>query len=160
MPSNIQVLDRIISKFKLSNVHLIDKAVGQKNGESIEMILPKQGSVKMQGLAHVKHNTITDWNEGDEFIVQSTTIDQIVGEQKVAGIKMDIENYEYFGLLGAKETMQRDKPVVYLELWENENREKCFDLLRRFGYKAFVNSSSGLESYNPEKHQKQNFIFI
>ncbi|MEX1003027.1 MAG: FkbM family methyltransferase [Crocinitomicaceae bacterium] len=159
IPSNISVLLRIIEKYNLANVELIPHAVGDRPKEEIKMVLPRDGKVKMQGLAHVVHDTITEWNEGDIYSVKSDTIDQIVGGEKIAGIKMDIENYEFFGLKGAKKVLMRDHPLVYLELWDNENRKKCFELLTDLGYRAYVNSKEGLIPYEAGKHNKQNFVF-
>ena len=159
MPSNVSVLLRVIEKYDLKNVEVVPHAVGDKVKEDIQMILPRDGKVKMQGLAHVVHESITEWNEGDIISVKSDTIDQIVGEDKIAGIKMDIENYEYFALEGAQKVLKRDRPVVYLELWQNENREKCFQLLQKLGYEPYVSTDSGLQKYNPSAHKKQNFIF-
>jgi hypothetical protein len=70
---------------------------------------------------------------------------------------MDIENYEIFALEGARRVLEQDKPVVYLELWPNENRDKCFNLLESLGYKAYVANENGLELYTNQN--KQNFIF-
>jgi len=159
MPSNISVLQKIVSTFGLKNVDVLETAVGDKDDEKIEMVLPKQGSVKFQGLAHVVHDSITEWNEGDKFTMTSNTLDKLVGERRIAGIKMDIENYEHFALQGAKVLLERDHPVVYLELWENDNRDLCFSHLESFGYKAYVQVDTGLELYNPAEHTKQNFIF-
>lgn len=160
IPSNIEVLLRVIEKYNLGNAELVPLAVGDKHQEEIKMVLPEKGNVKMQGLSHVVHDSIKEWNEGEEYTVMSDTLDHIVMEEKVAGIKMDIENYEFFALKGAQNILERDKPVVYLELWENENRDKCFQLLKEFNYEVFVNSEQGLISYLPSEHQKQNFVFI
>jgi FkbM family methyltransferase len=157
MPSNIEVLMKIIEKYDLKNVEMIPMAVGDQEDQEIRMILPKKGKVKMQGLAHVKHDSITEWNEGDEYTVMSDTLDQLCKGRKIAGIKMDIENYEIFALEGAKRVLEQDKPVVYLELWPNENRDKCFNLLESLGYKAYVANENGLELYTNQN--KQNFIF-
>lgn len=159
MPSNISVLKRVVEKYGLDNVKVIETAVGDKDDEKIEMVLPKQGNVKLQGLSHVVHDSIREWNEGDKFTMTSNKLDTLVEERKIAGIKMDIENYEIFALLGANNILKRDHPVVYLELWENDNRDKCFSLLESHGYKAYVQIESSLELYNSDKHKKQNFIF-
>lgn len=159
MPSNLQVLRRIIAHYRLKNVEVIEKAVGNRENEELKMILPQDGKVKMQGLAHIKHDSITEWNEGEEFLVISDTLDHIVGESPIAGIKMDIENYEFFALEGARNLLERDQPIVYLELWENENRDHCFNLLEGMGYKAYVRVEQELHEYDPSVHQKQNFIF-
>lgn len=160
MPSNLSVLMKIKAHYNLSNVEIIPIAVGDKDDQEVEMVLPIQGSVKMQGLAHVVHDSITEWNEGDKFKMKSETLDKVVGDRKISGIKMDIENYEIFALKGAVNLLKRDHPVVYLELWENENRTQCFDFLISLGYKPYVNSADGLKAYSPEIKNKQNFIFI
>ncbi|WP_066755907.1 FkbM family methyltransferase [Crocinitomix algicola] len=158
MPNNFKVLQDLVLQKKLNNVELYQNAVGE--GEStIEMILPMDGKVKMQGLAHVVHDTIKEWNEGETFTVQCLTLDDIVAGETVAGIKMDIENFEYFALKGARHILTTHKPIVYLELWENENRDNCFELLRTLGYHAYVLVDGKLNPYDPASHKKQNFIF-
>lgn len=159
IPSNIEVLLRIIEKYNLQNAEVIPMAVGDQENLEIKMILPRQGKVKMQGLAHVKHESITGWNSGDEYTVMSDTLDNIVKGEKIAGIKMDIENYEFFALKGAERILAEDRPVIYLELWENENRDKCFELLAGKGYRAYVTLNGQLIPYDPTAHKKQNFIF-
>ena len=49
-------------------------------------------------------------------------------DKKIGAIKMDVENFEYFVLEGGKELIKKHKPIIYTELWENQNREKCFQL--------------------------------
>jgi FkbM family methyltransferase len=159
MPSNLTILLRIKEHFNLTNVEVVPSAVGDEDDQEIEMVLPVNGKVKMQGLAHVVHDSITEWNEGDKFTINSDTLDKIVGDRKISGIKMDIENYEIFALKGARKMLERDLPVVYLELWENENRDKCFELLRSLGYQAFVQLQDQLIPFDPASHKKQNFIF-
>ena len=73
-------------------------------------------------------------------------------------MKID-ENFEFFALEGAIEILKNDQPVVYLELWANENRDNCFQFLEGLGYKAFVKTEKGTVRFNPEIHIKQNFIF-
>jgi len=158
IPTNFGVLSRIKEEYQLDNVELIPEAVGNEVKE-IEMVLPTQGKVKMQGLAHVVHDSITEWNKGENYRVKCNTLDELVQGEKVSGIKMDIENFEYFALLGAERILSEDKPVVYLELWENENRDKCFSLLESKGYSVFINQNGQLVPFDPRKHKVQNFIF-
>ncbi|MFT5822997.1 MAG: FkbM family methyltransferase [Crocinitomix sp.] len=158
MPDNFSILKQIVDKNKLTNVELIPSAVGEEN-TVLKMVLPLNGKVKMQGLAHVVHDSIDEWNEGEQIDVNCERLDDIANGEKVAGIKMDIENFEYFALKGATDLLKRDKPVVYLELWENENRDKCFEFLRSLNYQAFIQTDNGLIPFDPASHVKQNFIF-
>ena len=158
VPSNFIVLKRIVEKYDLTNVEVVPCAVGEKK-EKIEMVLPVEGKVKMQGLAHVVHDSINEWNEGEKVTVPCMPLDEIAENIRIAGIKMDIENFEYFALKGAKGILSKFKPIIYLELWENENRTNCFEFLKSFGYSIFVNGEKGLEAFDPKIHKKQNFIF-
>jgi len=158
MPDNFAILKEIVDTNQLTNVELIPCAVGEKK-EIIEMVLPLNGRVKMQGLAHVVHDSIDEWNEGERIEVNCVLLDEIAKERPIAGIKMDIENFEYFALKGGRGILEKHQPVVYLELWENENRDKCFELLRSLGYNAFVQVNDQLIPFDPLTHKKQNFIF-
>ncbi len=158
MPTNVSVLKKIISKFKLKSVKLHEIALGDSVG-SVKMVLPKNGRTKMQGLSHVKHESITEWNDGEEFEVPLDTLDNILPSEKIQGIKIDVENFEYFALKGGRKILEKDHPIIYAELWDNENRAKCFELLNEFSYQAFIVSDNKLIAYESKKHMSQNFIF-
>ena len=158
MPNNLLVLHKIIAYFDLKNVIVKPLALGQQK-EEVEMVLPMKGKVKMQGLAHVVHHSIIEWNEGEKIKVQCETLDALFLDTPISGIKMDIENFEYFALRGGAELLKKYHPVVYLELWENENRTQCFEFLNKLGYSAFVNQNNNLVPFDALKHKKQNFIF-
>lgn len=160
MPSNLRVLKKIITRYKLDNVKLMPIALGNETGE-VEMVLPKVDDVNMHGLSHVVHDSITDFNEGDHFNVPIKRLDELteLSGKRVSGIKIDVENFEYFVLKGANEILKKDHPLVYAELWDNENREQCFDLMRSLGYKILVVEGNKCLEFDVDNHTKQNFIF-
>jgi len=158
MPDNLSVLNKIIKHYNLKNVTVKPIALGEKT-EQVEMVLPLNGKVKMQGLAHVVHDSIDEWNTGEKIKVDCLRLDDLFTDVAISGIKMDIENFEYFALKGGQEMLEKFKPVIYLELWANENRTQCFELLNKIGYVAFVNENNNLVEYDALKHKKQNFIF-
>ena len=158
IPDNFTVLSRIVSKYDLKNVQLHQVALGDSIG-TLKMILPHNGKTKMQGLSHVKHDSITDWNEGLEFDVTSTTLDTLFSDEHIQGIKIDIENFEYFAFLGAKSLLSKNKPLIYAELWDNENRANCFEFLTGLGYNTYIVHNNALVEFDAAKHQTQNFIF-
>ena len=138
---------------------LHEVALGESAG-TVKMILPTKSGAKMQGLSHVKHETITEWNEGEEFEVPMNTLDQLcASEAAIQGIKMDVENFEYFVLKGGKTIIEKFHPIIYTELWDNENRQKCFHLLTSLGYTINVAQQGNLVPFNSEIHLTQNFIF-
>jgi FkbM family methyltransferase len=159
MPDNQKVFKRIIAKYRLKNVQFHEIALGDSEGK-VNMILPEKDGAKLQGLSHVKHDSITEWNEGSEFEVPIKPLDAIFSEEKIQGIKMDVENFEYFVLKGGQELLAKHKPIIYTELWDNENRQNCFTLLKGLGYSTFAVKDDQLVPFNCDDHDVQNFIFI
>lgn len=159
IPDNLSVLKRIIAKFNLKKIKIHEVAVGETSG-NVQMILPHQGKTKMQGLSHVKHESITEWNEGEEFNVPLNTLDNLLNGEPIQGIKIDIENYEYYALKGGKRILESNHPIIYAELWDNENRSNCIDLLTSMNYKPHVVVNNELTVFDETQHKNQNFIFI
>lgn len=156
---NLLILRKIVSKFKLKNVEIKGLALGDKPG-TVEMVLPHQKGTRMQGLSHVKHESITEWNEGDLYKVEIDTLDNLIPEEKIQGIKIDVENFEYYVLNGGKVLIKANKPVIYAELWDNLNRTQCFELLSELGYSINVIEGNNLTKFDPHTHKHQNFIFL
>jgi len=159
IPDNISVLKKVVSKYHLEKIKVYETAVGESEGE-IQMILPHQGKTKMQGLSHVKHESITDWNEGEEYNVAVNTLDNLLNGEPIQGIKIDIENFEFYALKGGKRILESNHPLIYAELWDNENRTNCIELLTNLNYKAHVVVNDKLVPFNIDQHTNQNFIFI
>jgi hypothetical protein len=81
--------------------------------------------------------------------------------QGVKAIKIDVENFEYFVFKGAENTLRKYKPLIYCELWDNENRAQCFELLSgELGYKIMVLEEGKLVKFDPGVHENQNFFFV
>lgn len=163
MPNNIGAFKRVINYFKLNNVKLFEIALGDQEGEA-EMVMPVINAVRMQGLSHVVHKSITENNEGERFKVPLKVLDKMEelmnSPKRISAIKIDVENFEFFVLNGAKDLLKKNKPVVYAELWENENRQKCFELFNNLNYKTVIISNNKAIEFNPSLHRTQNFIFL
>lgn len=162
--SNIITLKKIIKKYKLTNIKVCEYALGDYSGEA-EMILPVTNKVKMQGLSHIKHSSINDNNFGPTFKVKVKRLDDIDelfldNILPVTGIKIDVENFEYFVLKGGENLLKKYMPIVYCELWDNENRYKCFNLMITLGYTINVLINNKLVRFEKEFHKTQNFFFI
>lgn len=163
MPHNIKALRKVLKHYKLQNVQIIEKALGNSTGE-VEMIMPVLNEVKMQGLSHVVHETITDFNNGNTFttpIIKLDDCEQLkAATETVTAIKLDVENFEFFVLEGARATINKYRPLIYTELWDNENRQKCFQLMKSKGYEIKVLHQKQLVDFDTQKHLTQNFFFI
>ncbi len=160
IPENNKVLRAVTQKFENKRFKIYDCALGDKPGVA-KMVLPNVSRVKMQGLSHVVHESIDTFNQGDFYEVPINTLDNMIDSTKrVSGIKLDVENFEYFVLKGGKLLIDRDKPIIYTELWENENREKCLDFIQNRGYSIRVFLGDKLVDFSPKTYSGQNFFFI
>ena len=160
IPENNRVLHTATKKFQSNRFRIFDLALGDKPGKT-KMVLPEVDEVKMQGLSHVVHESIDDFNTGKYYEVEINTLDNIVPNTlRVEGIKLDVENFEYFVLKGGEGVIDRDKPVIYTELWDNENRTKCLEFIQSKGYIVKFYNGKSLEEFTSEKYTGQNFFFI
>lgn len=117
---------------KCSNVIPICKALG----ETSKMSLLQKNKIEEKGSI-----------EGGD-LVETITLDSL-NLDDVSLIKMDIENYEYFALKGAKETILKNKPVIIFECWIGKdyetsdpkvkaNFDRVISLLESYGYEIYV----------------------
>lgn len=124
---NMEILRRIKKRFRLNNIREFMMALGDEN-TTLEMVMPVINKVPMHGLSHAVHKDITENNNGLRFDVPMVRLDDFRElkntNKRITGMKIDVENFEYFVLRGAEKLIKKNKPVIYCELWENENRKK------------------------------------
>lgn len=161
MPDNIATIRRIVSAKRLTNVTLCPYALGDQTG-TVTMVMPLNDNVPMQGLSHVV--TENERVAGETFTVPVKKLDDLTeiqtSQKRVGGIKIDVEDYEYFVLKGGQALLERDKPVICIELWENENRPKVLNYLATIGYTPYVLYDNELHKVTDitQKLQTNNFI--
>lgn len=159
IPHNISALKRVISFLDLKNVKIMETALGSSD-EKLEMVLPVQRGVRKQGLSHVVSQSNS--SVGEKFEVGSIRLDTLSSEfnNPVVAIKLDVENHEYEVLEGGTALIQENRPLIYTELWDNENRSKCMELLANLNYLPFVFVSGEPVKYDASIHDTQNFLFL
>lgn len=157
---NLGVLREMVKDAGSDRVQIFDFALGSEEGVA-EMVMPEEDAVRLQGLSHMKHESIDTFNTGKDYKVKVKRLSDVIpASAHVTGIKLDVENFEYFVLLGGKEVLEKDKPVVYTELWDNENRQKVLEFMRNLGYDTLVASGDKLIPFEAGKYDGQNFFFL
>jgi len=164
----VSLLSRIISKvvlfFKVKNVQIKQLALGNAN-DIVSIKTPIISGVKKQGLSFVA----VDVEREDENLmsncleeqVQMVSLDNdLLGKSlhPVVGIKVDVENFEFFVLQGSIELIKLYKPVVMAELWDNARKNACIELMRNLGYTIKIISNKVLVEYTNQ--QSLNYFFI
>jgi FkbM family methyltransferase len=145
---NYQILKMIEKIYKVKNVHTYKTALGETNGEA-EMVMPVHKGSKMQGWSRVNE---TSHLEGSRYIVPMQRLDDIdeIRNIPISAIKIDVENFEYFVLKGGVELIAKNKPLIFCELWNDERKDLCFELLRGLGYKVMLFRDDKLVPYGGE----------
>lgn len=158
---NFNTLSKVIKYLKLKNVITYHFALGNSEG-ILKMIMPTINNSRMQGLSKAYNPDIPE--KGVIYEVPIKKLDDLYFENdQVVAIKIDVENFELEVLKGATNLLNRNKPIVYCELWDNENRKYALDLLYSIGYESFI--------YNVDKNKLEpwkstqvsdvyNFFFI
>ena len=161
VPYNLHVLKKILSESDFKNVTVFDCALGNENRES-EMILPIISGTRMQGLSHMVDEKITEFNNGEKLKVRQKKLDDIeaLKDVNINAIKIDVENFEYQVFIGAEQLLRRCKPIIYCELWDNQNRQLCFSYLKNLGYDVFVLNRQQLLPNETGAAATQNFFFL
>lgn len=89
-------------------VTVFDKAIGESNGKGIQ---------KDFSLANTGMNRIEKTTDATENTIDIVTLDSY-NVKSVDFIKIDVEGFEVPVLLGSKETILNNKPVVMIEVFE------------------------------------------
>jgi len=163
VPENYSTLQRVVGFFNLKNVTAFNFALGNSEGE-IRFVMPEIKKVKFQGLSHIDDGRNLTDEAGQKYLVPMRKLDNLNElnsiDKPIGGIKIDVENYEYQVLAGGIRLISKYKPIIYAELWENQNRLDCMKLLTEIGYYVFILENGNLIRFEPGKHKTQNFFFI
>jgi len=160
---NSDTLKTVVKLFSLKNVRVFEMALGNRSG-SAEMVMPVIGKVKFHGLAHVVQDKAAKNPGGIKYKVPMAQLDDIAELKNpgipVSAIKMDVENFEYHVLRGGKNLIEKNRPIIYCELWDNENRKNCINFLASSGYRPFIFQGKKLIPCTDMRINKNNFLFL
>ncbi|MDQ3846052.1 MAG: FkbM family methyltransferase [Bacteroidota bacterium] len=153
IPFTYKVCAMVIKHYKLKNVLLYNKGIGEKN-EWHKFTIPVTdfGAISA-GQAHFgerndnlegreKHVKFNKTQEVDcEVIALDSLVDQF---SNVQFIKIDIEGAEYFALKGMQKTIETFRPVILIEINPfflkgfNLTEQQMADLIEELQYDIFV----------------------
>ncbi len=158
---NYNALTKVLKHYKLKNVETINIALGNEN-KMVDMIMPVLNDAKSHGLCHVNDESISGYKEGIIIPVKMQKLDELFLNYgaKINGIKIVAENYERFIFEGSEEVIKKNRPLIYCELWYNENREKTLDMIRKWNYDIKVLVKGRLVNYIEKIHFTKNLFFI
>jgi len=115
---------------RINNVKTIESGIGDKESE-IEIFLNPEQSGLSSAVAKPSSNYVTQK-------IKLTSLDKFFmsRKEKISFIKIDTEGYEPQVLLGAKELIERDKPIIYIELGgdHQQTSSESLKILKELNY--------------------------
>lgn len=144
-PLTISRLKKNVLLNNLSNIKVIEKAVSNENG--IVKFKTPSDSIRNSG-----RSSMRDIEENfSELTVETVSIDSMLNKlEKITLIKMDIEGAEGLALEGMHKLLERDRPVIILELSDGYLKQMGYsskmilDFLKNKNYRVY-------EVSNPQK---------
>lgn len=104
------------------NVELFNCALGRERGRA---------TIGHYDRSNIGGTTvIEDINGG----ISVKSIDELEIPNKVDFVKIDVEGFEFNVLEGGKKRLERDKPIIFIEVWD-ENKDRVNLLLDKLGYR-------------------------
>jgi len=108
------ILEKTISENSIKNIHLALNAVDAKDNEDV--LIYSRGDI--HGLGNIGANSMYS---GDSVanVVKSVTLDKFVRSNSISRIdiiKIDIEGNELRALQGARECIERFRPIIFCEI--------------------------------------------
>jgi FkbM family methyltransferase len=117
-----------------SKLEFIKKIANTNNINNIKTIYGGLSDKSNKGKL-IKHGHAGMWKieESNDSTVPLFSIDSL-NLGKISLIHLDVEGYEYKALLGAKNTILRDKPYLIIEILHGDFKEKIIPYLKSLNY--------------------------
>jgi len=161
-PANFRALERLLGRQGIRNVVTHAHALGNEEGP-IEMVTPIEAAARLPGLTHVVRGGAVS-GAGERFTADCRVLDRMpewfAPGPRVVALKIDVEDYEFEVLDGARRLLAVHRPLIFCELWDTENRRRCLELARQLGYSVRVHVERRLIPFDPGRHQKLDFFLL
>ena len=162
--STYQILCSIVKKLKLLNVSPLNYAISESISE-VTMHIPR-GELGFHNYYRSQIVSNEDKKNRDvkKVTVQSTTIDSLFRGKRISFIKCDVEGHEFACMRGAKEILEKQKPVWLIEInscMDDPTTEafRLLELLGFYGYSPWMYADKKLFPYK-KKCNNINYFFL
>lgn len=120
---------------KCKNVKMFHNALGAEE-KWIEMIIPDEAWKKNFGndLVNEGHGTVTELSQNPHADRAKMIRLDDLHLDNISFIKMDVEGFEREVIKGAIETLKRNKPVMIVEIFNNQDRTDTIKMIENLGY--------------------------
>ena len=157
VPANLRCLKKMVRLFSAGNIKIYEAALANCSGQLL-MSQPEEQGVRMHGLSRVVE---TPDLAQEAFDVPAFALDDLPELQNTGsfiGLKIDVENFEWYVLQGGVEVIQKNTPLIYCEIWNTVRRNLTLELMQQLGYCPYIFNGKTLESF--DKQEALNFFLL
>ena len=164
-PTNASRVRKNIEINQLSNVSVIEKAVGAED-QPISLTVPDD--MRITQIASNDASFSKQFHRGElsytNIEVECITLDHFINELKVLNvdlIKIDVENFEMEVFKGASSLFESSAPIVFCEIHMNKEREAFFAaFLEKYNYQMYAFLENALCEVDDlsERYGVRNFL--
>jgi FkbM family methyltransferase len=149
VPMFANVFLKHTKSFALNNITLYQVALGAEEKE-ITLETPVLDGVFRHGLTKVVDQASNAG--GLSYAAKMVVADELFKNlNKLDFLKCDVEGYEVYLFPQMKETIQKFKPLIQIEISEEENRRKMLDLFTSWNYSPFRLKDGQLRSLSAQE---------
>lgn len=156
-PQNYQSLVQNVKLNNLTQIVTVNAAIGQEVGKLTMYYDEKEQNLGMASARPLDNGTVV---EVDIFTLDSYL--ELNPVDKIDYIKIDVEGFELAVLNGMKNSLEKFKPNLLIEIFDqeiNEQHVEIHDLLYSIGYlKHFIDDDGKLRDVSTNKVRK-NYLF-
>lgn len=149
-------LANLLRSLRLPGVSVEEIAISDINGTA-DLAMPRVRSGHV--LSTLSHEVLRKTGAAlDRFTVATRRLDSLTRE-KVSFVKIDVEGHEEAAIAGASELIERDRPVLLVEIEDRHNRggiERIRSVLEARGYSGhfyFEDRWHRIAEFDPNEHQ-------
>jgi len=136
-----KLLKETVKINNLKNVTMYDFGLGDKD-ELININID-ESNLGNSSIIHNFNSMDKNDSSNEKELIQIKKLDDL-NIKNISFIKIDIQEYEYQFLIGAKNTLINNNVVIIIEIptrnkYEINIHNKCVELLKSYGYKYYKN---------------------
>ncbi len=156
IPAFFSVLQKNLSKFP--HVRLIHTALGKENGKTT-MILPKSNGMVRTGLPHIPTENVRSGDFVEKEVPLTNTRELFATFSKIDYIKCDIEGYEWIVFQELKESIEKHKPTIQIEI-SHQNVVNLTQFFDELGYIQYGMVDFTLVKDQIPQKEAGDFLFV
>jgi len=160
---NIEVMESIFKTSKINNTIILNLALSDHQGKA-NLVIKRSNKFIHGEAAYLNCAKITQEENTLYETVKVDTIDNIIkklniSESRISFIKCDVEGSEYSVFKGGHYLLSKIRPIVLVEVWFSNRRERMLKLFKQYEYTQRYLLNGSLVELLDEKQITQNNLY-